>query len=232
MTTSKRIAILHVPPAELKPNPWNTNKLDPAAEAKLEASIREFEDLGGLYKPIICRELADGSLQILGGEHRTRAAQRMGIATVPVVNLGQVSDIRAKALGLADNGQYGHDDAGRLAELLAELKLEDGLLDILPYTDEDLAGLFAANAIDLDSIGSMDDSDEADHGLPDPADLPARPTITHELMRFKVPVEDRERVERLVNSVIKDRGLKAEQDSLVAAGMALVEICIAAKDHL
>lgn len=229
MTT--QIQIQYLPPGELQPNPWNTNKLDPAAEGKLENSILEFEDLGGLYKPIICRELPDGSLQILGGEHRTRAAGRMGIGKVPVINLGPVSDVRAKALGLADNGQYGQDDAAGLAALLEELKLEEGLLSILPYSDSDLAGIFASTAIDLDEIG-MGEGDEATHGLPDPDTLPARPTITHELMRFKVPVEDRDRVEKLIQTVIKEKGFKTEQDSLVAAGMALVEICNAAKGQL
>ena len=91
--TTRPIEVIHVPPAQLKPNPWNTNKLSPEAEGKLDNSLLEF----GLYKPIICRELPDGSLQILGGEHRTRAASRAGHATVPVVNLGQISDVRAKA---------------------------------------------------------------------------------------------------------------------------------------
>ena len=50
-------------------------------------------------------------------------------------------------------------------------------------------------------------------------------------MRFKVPVEDRERVEKLIQTVIKTRGLQSEQDSLVAAGMALVEVCNAAKEQ-
>ncbi|WP_228121681.1 ParB/RepB/Spo0J family partition protein [Variovorax paradoxus] len=229
MTT--QIQIQYLPPGALQANPWNTNKLDPAAEGKLENSILEFEDLGGLYKPIICRELPDGSLQILGGEHRTRAAERLGIAKVPVINLGPVSDLRAKALGLADNGQYGQDDAAGLATLLEELRLDENLLAILPYSDSDLAGIFASVAIDLDAIG-MGESDEPDHGLPDPDTLPPRPTITHELMRFKVPVEDRDRVEKLIQSVIKDKGLKTEQDSLIAAGMALVEICNAAKGQL
>ena len=217
------VQIVHLPPDSLTPNPWNTNKLGSEAEKKLAASILEF----GVYKPIICRELEDGSLQILGGEHRSRAAARMGLATVPVVNLGQITDIRAKALGLADNGQYGQDDATGLAALLAELKLEDGLLDILPYTEEDLAGIFASTRIDLDDI-SLDDDAPAS-ALPDPGDLPARATITHELMRFKVPVEDRDWVQKMFEAVIRDKGLKAEQDSLVAAGMALVEICKTAK---
>ena len=78
----------------------------------------------------------------------------------------------------------------------------------------------------------MDEGDESDHGLPDPDSLPPRPTITHELMRFKVPVEDRERVEKFIQKVIKDKGLKTEQDSLIAAGMALVEIVNVAKDTL
>ena len=224
--TIKPIEIQHLPPVSLKPNPWNTNIVGPEAETKLDASLQEF----GCYKPIICRELPDGSLQILGGEHRARSANRIGLPTVPVVNLGPVADMRAKALGLIDNGHYGEDDALKLADLLSEFSM-DGLMDLLPYTADDLAGIMAATRIDLDMIG-FDPADEATHGLPTPGELPPRAAITHELMRFKVPVADRERVEKLVQHVINTSGFGSESDSLVAVGMALVVICNAAKASL
>lgn len=191
-------------------------------EQRLRASIEEF----GLYKPIIVRVAADGALEILGGEHRWRAASQMGLETVPIVNVGALDDRRAKAMGLADNGQYGEDDAGKLALILKDIGVEDVQL-LLPYSSEDLAGMFAVADVDLENLGFDDNEDVAP--LPDAGAV--RPTVTHELMRFKVPVEDRERVERLIQTVIKTKGLSAEQDSMVAAGMALVEICNAAREQ-
>jgi ParB-like chromosome segregation protein Spo0J len=191
-------------------------------EQRLRASITEF----GLYKPILVRELSDsGALQILGGEHRWQIATDMGLTTVPVVNLGEIDDKKAKLLGLADNGQYGEDDASMLSRILKDIGEEDVAM-FLPYSDQDLAGMFAAADIDLDSLGF--DDDEARVPLTPEADTRAK--ITHELMRLKVPVEDRERVQGFFDHIVNTRGLKAEEDSMVAAGMALVLIVNAARE--
>lgn len=217
------LKIEYVDPVFLKPNPWNSNKVGPEMEARLEASLREF----GFIRPIVARELVNGDLQILGGEHRTRKAREMGFDSVPVIILKGVTDAQAKAMGLVDNGRYGEDDALKLGAILEEIGQD--FFAALPFDNDDLAGILAAAAVDLDDLGFDKESDTGGE-LP-PADAP-RPTVTHELMRFKVPVEDRERVEKLINSVIKTKGLSGEQDSLVAAGMALVEIVNAAKPHL
>lgn len=220
--TNNKLQIEYFPPESLKPNPWNSNRVGPEMEARLEASIKEF----GFIKPIITRELSDGSLQILGGEHRARKAAEMEISAVPVVVLHNVDDKRAKALGLADNGHYGEDDALKLAEILKDLG--DDYLDAIPFDANDLAGIFSAADVDLDSLGfDANDDMGADLSL---ADVAARPTPTHELMRFKVPVEDRERVEKFIAFVVKSKGLSGESDSMIAAGMALVEIVNAAKE--
>jgi ParB-like chromosome segregation protein Spo0J len=220
---TSRIEIRYAAPATLLPNPWNSNVVGPEMEARLEESIRRM----GFYKPIVVRELPDGSLQILGGEHRTRAAQRMGIAEVPYVNLGHIPDSQAKAIGLADNGRYGEDDALKLGEILKDLGGED-VTKFLPYTEQDLAGIFAADSIDLDMLG-LDDEEKGEETIPT-LEKPERPTITHALMRFKVPVEDQARVEAFISHVVKTNGFKAEEDSMVAAGMALVAIVSAARE--
>lgn len=219
----KTIEIEYVSPARLRPNPWNSNRVGPEMEQRLRASI---DDLG-LYKPILVRVNAVGELEILGGEHRWRVATDMGMEKVPVINLGAMDDRRAKLLGLADNGQYGEDDAGMLAAILRDIGVED-VQAMLPYSGEDLAGMFAAAEVDLVNLGFDDDGADVPP-LPDAG--AARPTITHELMRFKVPIADRERVEKLIQNVIKTKGLATEEDSMVAAGMALVEICNAAREQ-
>ena len=47
----------------------------------LSASIREI----GVLQPLLVRQLADGSYQLIAGERRWRAAQRAGLTTVPAV---------------------------------------------------------------------------------------------------------------------------------------------------
>lgn len=220
MTTQIRIDYL--PPGELKPNPWNSNHVGPEMEARLEASIREF----GFVKPIIVRRQGDGALQIIGGEHRVRKAIEMGIESVPVVVLEGISDQKAKALGLADNGRYGEDDSLKLASILGDLGAD--LIGLLPFDEDDLASIFSSSKIDLDDLGFDDDAPSPD--LPT-ADAP-RPTITHNLMRLKVPVEDQERVEKFIQHVIKSKGLDSEPDSMIQAGMALVEIVNVARESM
>ena len=82
--SKKPVNMGEVETSRLRPNPWNTNHVTPENEEKLRASIARF----GVFKPIICRELQDGTLEILGGEHRWQTARDMGLDTVPVVNLG------------------------------------------------------------------------------------------------------------------------------------------------
>jgi ParB-like chromosome segregation protein Spo0J len=214
--------IEHLDPGLLRPNAWNSNRVGPEMEKRLRASILEF----GLYKPIIVRQGTDGTLEILGGEHRWRVASDMGYKTVPVVNLGAMSDEDAKLLGLADNGQYGEDDSALLTQILKDIG-QDRVNEFLPYSDGDLAGMFAVSEIDLDSLGF--DDDDTPELKPDAA---VRPAITHELMRFKVPVEDRERVQKFIEHVVNTRGLKTEADSMVASGMALVLVVNAARELL
>ena len=100
--------------SELFPNPWNTNTVAPDNQAKIEASIKRY----GMFKPLICRTLDDGRLQIVGGEHRWEAAKAIGIQEVPIVNLGKIDDKRAKEISLIDNSRYGTDDSLKPAEVL------------------------------------------------------------------------------------------------------------------
>src|SRR4051812_26558524 len=113
-----RVAQQAVVPVELlHPNPWNTNVVTPENEKRIEESIKRL----GLFKPVTVRELTDGRLEILGGQHRWEAARRLGYKEVPIFNVGTISDVQAQQIGVADNGRYGEDDAAALATLLKGL---------------------------------------------------------------------------------------------------------------
>jgi ParB-like chromosome segregation protein Spo0J len=198
----------------LKPNPWNTNRVDPENEKKLKESFKQF----GCYKPIVVRELDDGRYQILGGEHRWRTAKELGYDTVPIVNLGKIDDAKAKKIGLVDNGRYGEDDTLQLAELLRGLGDMDDVLAILPYQNDDLAAIFASTDIDLDSL---DLPPEDPSGIPE---LPSAKAVqTHQVMRFKVPLEDAPGIQKLIEKTMKAQGY-TDDDSMTNAGNALVHI--------
>jgi ParB/RepB/Spo0J family partition protein len=198
-------------PGSLVTNPWNTNVVPPDNEAKLDESIKRL----GMFKPVVVRELANGTLQILGGEHRAASAKRLGMKQIPVINLGKVDDKRAKEISLIDNGRYGSDNTLELAALLDELGTADELAKFMPYTDADLASIFSSVSIALDDLD-----------LPDIEDSPTapskdKPSQTHQIMRFKVPVDDVDEITRLIEKTMKVQGF-SESDSLTNAGDALV----------
>jgi ParB family chromosome partitioning protein len=73
---------VEIPVGDLSPNPNQPRvHFDEESLSDLSASIREI----GVLQPLLVRQLADGSYQLIAGERRWRAAQRAGLATVPAV---------------------------------------------------------------------------------------------------------------------------------------------------
>lgn len=202
------------PTTHLHPNDWNSNVVSPENEAKLDESLRRF----GLYKPIICRRLKDDSLQILGGQHRWESAMRLGLPEVPVVDLGEIPDETAKEISLVDNGRYGVDDAGQLADILRSLGHNDELSEFLPYSERELDSIFSATELDLDSLDVK--NDEVDLSTPDVSTGPV-----YQVMRFKVRAEDAERLTEVFERVMKKQNF-TESDALTNAGDALVHMIL------
>ena len=187
--------------------------LTPEGEAKLEASIVRF----GVFKPVVVRTLEDGSLQIIGGEHRAAAAVRLNLGKIPFVNMGEVDDKQTKEVSLVDNQRYGHDDTLQLAELMEGLGSVQDLASFMPYTEGDIASIFSSVSIDLDDL-DIPDSDEAKPTLPK-----EKPIQTHSILRFKVPVGDVQNITDMIERVMKVQKL-VDGDSLTNAGDALVHI--------
>jgi ParB family chromosome partitioning protein len=89
-----------VPTSSLEPNPYQPRgAIDPADLQELAGSIRE----SGLVQPILVRRAGAG-YQIIAGERRWRAAQQLGLATVPVA-VRDVPDDRLLELALVENIQ-------------------------------------------------------------------------------------------------------------------------------
>ena len=201
-----------IDPLALAPNPWNTNQVAPEERVKLKASLKR----NGWVKPVLVRETEDG-LQILGGAHRVEIALEMGQDSVPVLNLGQIDDQKAKEIGLIDNARYGQDDATALAELLEDLGGVSEMAAFLPIGDAEIAAL--STEIDDDDIESLLNDDDPQQG----AEKPERKVKTHQVMRFKVPMSDADAVQDFFERVMQDQGF-TDGDSLTNAGDALVHV--------
>ncbi|MCB2136635.1 MAG: site-specific DNA-methyltransferase [Rhodobacteraceae bacterium] len=149
------LAIEHRPVDALIPYANNARTHSEAQVAKIAGSIREF----GFTNPV----LVDGASGIIAGHGRVMAARKLGLATVPVIELAHLSEAQRRAYVLADNRlalQAGWDQ-----DLLA-LELGD-LRDL----GVDLAGL-GFEAGELDALFQSAAADPREEAVPD---APARP---------------------------------------------------------
>lgn len=124
---------------------WPLDRLQPYAKNarthsdeqvdQIAASIREF----GFTNPILV-DSADG---IIAGHGRLMAAKRLGLEQVPVIALDYLTDAQRRAYILADNKlalNAGWDDA-MLAEELRELEAEGFDMDLIGFSEDELAAL-------------------------------------------------------------------------------------------
>src|SRR5690348_10566388 len=119
--------------------------------AQIAASIREF----GFTNPI----LVDGDNGIIAGHGRLLAARKLGMASVPVIELAGLSEAQKRAYVIADNKLA--LNAGWDAEMLG---LELGDLASLGF-DLSLTGFGDDEIARLTSLGTA--------GLTDPDEIPA-----------------------------------------------------------
>lgn len=213
-----KITILQVEVARLRPNPWNTNSVGAQNFEKLKGSIEKL----GFFKPILARELHGGQFEILGGEHRWRAAMEQGISTVPVISVGKISDLVAKQMSLVDNERYGEDDQVALQRLIEEIQseLDYQLSEIAPYDDELAATLARESAIDLEMLEALSRGDEEPIEK-DSREKAERVGAEHQTMRFKVTFDASDRVTETIKSIIKEQAINTGND-MENAGEALV----------
>lgn len=112
-STLERLAVEYVPVGNLKPNAYNPNRQDPHDFDLLMASMTE----DGFTQPIVV--LPD--LTIVDGEHRWRAASRLGYDEVPVVRV-EMTPEQARISTLRHNRARGSEDLQLTAEVLRDLE--------------------------------------------------------------------------------------------------------------
>ena len=107
----------------LKPGKYQPRShMDEASLNDLAASIKAQ----GIMQPILVRQLADNSYEIIAGERRWRAAQLAGLTHVPVL-VRSVSDNAALAMALIENIQRENlnplEEAIGIQRLIDEFKM-------------------------------------------------------------------------------------------------------------
>jgi ParB family chromosome partitioning protein len=113
---------------EIKPNTYQPRKdFDEEAIKELASSIQEK----GIIQPIVVRK-SENTYEIIAGERRWRAAQRVGITRVPVI-IKDVSDREALELALVENLQ--REDLNPIEEATAY----EQLIEDFGLTHEDIS---------------------------------------------------------------------------------------------
>ena len=93
-------ALRELPMSQVRPNPFQPRtQFDEAALAELVASI----EASGLLQPVIVRP-QNGAFELIAGERRLRAVQKLGWANVPAV-VREVDDRTLLTLALIENLQ-------------------------------------------------------------------------------------------------------------------------------
>lgn len=115
--------------SQIHPNPYQPRKhFDEVALEELALSIRE----NGLLQPLLVNEKAPGQYELIAGERRWRAAQRLGMAQVPC-RLMKLNTQQMLEVALLENIQR-HD-----LNALEEATGYQQLIDEFHYTQEALA---------------------------------------------------------------------------------------------
>jgi DNA modification methylase len=143
------------PTAKLLPYARNARTHSESQVAQIAASIAEF----GFVTP--CLVGSDGVL--VAGHGRLAAAQKLGIATVPVVVLDHLTPTQRRALVIADNRlaeNAGWDDAMLQVELTA-LQDENFDLSLLGFDADELQAILAGEETVTDGLTDEDEVPES-----------------------------------------------------------------------
>ena len=132
---AKRIEVW--PIDRLTPYAHNARTHSDAQIAQIAASIAEF----GFTNPV----LVDTNAGIIAGHGRLLAARKLGWSEIPVIVLDHLSETQKRAYVLADNKLAtlaGWDEEVLRIELV-ELQEQDVALDLLGFSESELADLLA-----------------------------------------------------------------------------------------
>jgi ParB-like chromosome segregation protein Spo0J len=138
----------------LRPNPYNPNKMSEYVYEKMKQTIKEK----GLFGSIYVRPSA-GIYEILDGEHRTKACKELGYTEIPVeVAIDEMSELDVKFWTIYFNNTHGKDDIEKRARLYEEM--ESGQAQLLPFTEEEITHEKELFKFDFDQYNHQENIEE------------------------------------------------------------------------
>ena len=116
---------------------WNYKTDDEELSVKLAANLKR----NGQIENIIVRELKTGAYEVVNGNHRFKAMQKLGATKMVACNMGKISDASAQRIAIETNETRYKSDTLKLSELIAGLSKEfsyEQLVETMPYSLEDM----------------------------------------------------------------------------------------------
>lgn len=194
--------------ADLTPYSGNARVHDDAQVQQIANSIAEF----GFNAPI----LIDGEGVIIAGHGRAKAAQVLGLETVPAIRLTHLTDVQRRAYILADN-KIALNSSWDADLLTLELDQLDELgvdMALMGFSDDDFTTDDAPAADDsAGGTSGFDGGDDGETRQPEP-----RATKTTDgFVEFAIVMEaeNKEVLMRAINAVKKDHGIEKNEDALM-----------------
>lgn len=142
----------------LKPNPWNPNRMTDFERESLEAGLK-FD--GWIVSQSLLVWSTDDAGErrdlIIDGEHRWRAATRLGFTVGPVVRLEGLAENDAKKLTIKLNSKRGSFKRESLEALVREIQFALGSADLgldLGIERESLMQMLALEPLEIEAEGS------------------------------------------------------------------------------
>ena len=119
-------ALREIPVQSIRPNPFQPRRtIEPAQLQELADSIAA----AGLLQPIVVREAATGQFELIAGERRWRAVQKLGWTKVPVV-VKAADDRTLLTLAIIENIQRAElsplEEAASYQRLIDEFRASQG----------------------------------------------------------------------------------------------------------
>jgi len=152
MTLNKAQQIIQQATSALVPYARNSRTHSEQQIAQIAASINEF----GFTNPV----LVDDNNGIVAGHGRVLGAQKLGMADVPTINVGWLTEAQRRAYVIADNQlalNAGWDESV-LAQEVAWLNDQNFSTDLLGFDADFLDGLLAEEDATSDGLTDQDDA--------------------------------------------------------------------------
>jgi ParB family transcriptional regulator, chromosome partitioning protein len=119
-TATPSAGLAEVPLSQISPNPYQPRRtFNDASIEELSRSVREH----GIIQPLVVTKVADNKYRLIAGERRFRAAQKAGLATVPVVIKEAMADTDILQVALIENIQ--REDLNSIEEAYAYHQLHE-----------------------------------------------------------------------------------------------------------